>query len=262
MDTRAGTDPIGRIGFIGTGAIASAIVEGLCEGRDDAPEVFLSPRGESVGAELRRRYASVHVCADNQEVVDRSRVVVVAVRVPDRAEALAPLTVGDDKVVISAMAGVSLAELRGLIGSAAPLVRAIPLPAVRERSSATILHPEHPVATALFERLGGALHLPDEDAFVVYSVLTSTISTHYGYLAALADWAARQGVPSEDASRFLRAVFRNVGLSLGDERSLAQLTADHETPGGSNERFRTTWLDAANLAALDDTLDERLTDLR
>jgi pyrroline-5-carboxylate reductase len=260
MDTRA--DAIGGIGFIGAGAIASAIVEGLCEGRDDAPGVFLSPRGASVGAELSRRYPSVHVCADNQEVVDRSHVVVIAVRVPDRAEALAPLTIGDDKVVISAMAGVSLAELRELLGSAAPLVRAIPLPAVRERSSVTILHPAHPVATALFDRLGGALHLPDEDSFAVYSVLTSTISTHYGYLAALEAWAARQGVPSEDVSRFLRVMFRNVGLSLGDDRSLERLTADHETPGGSNERFRTTWLDKANLRALDDTLDERLTDLR
>jgi pyrroline-5-carboxylate reductase len=262
MDAHAGTDPIDRIGFIGAGAIASAIVEGLCEGRDDPPEVFLSPRGAGVGAELSRRYASVHVCADNQEVVDRSHVVVVAVRVPDRAEALTPLTVGDDKVVISAMAGVSLAELRDLLGSAAPAVRAIPLPAVRERSSVTILHPAHPVATALFDRLGGTLHLPDEEAFAVYSVLTSTISTHYAYLAALAAWAARQGVPSEDASRFIRAMFRNVGLSLGDGRSLAQLTADHETPGGSNEHVRTTWLDGANLSALDDTLDERLRDLR
>lgn len=41
-----------------------------------------------------------------------------------------------------------------------------------------------------------------------------------------------------------------------------QLIADHETPGGNNEKIRTTWLDQANRDALHEALDERLTDLR
>ncbi|MEW9550302.1 hypothetical protein [Nonomuraea sp. NPDC050783] len=56
--------------------------------------------------------------------------------------------------------------------------------------------------------------------------------------------------------------FQGVGRSLGDRtRTLHQLAADHETPGGSNERIRTTWFDPANSAALGKALDDLLADL-
>ncbi|MBB6347563.1 NAD(P)-binding domain-containing protein [Nonomuraea muscovyensis] len=53
--------------------------------------MFLSPRGARTAAELSVRYEGVQVCADNQEVVDRSEVVIIAVRRQDRHEALAGL---------------------------------------------------------------------------------------------------------------------------------------------------------------------------
>ena len=44
--------------------------------------------------------------------------------------------------------------------------------------------------------------------------------------------------------------------------ALRQLASDHETPGGNNERIRTTWFDAANSEALGQALDGLLADLR
>ncbi|WP_329812802.1 pyrroline-5-carboxylate reductase family protein, partial [Streptomyces sp. GSL17-113] len=81
--------------------------------------------------ELSERCEGVQVCADNQEVVDRSELVIVAVRRQDHQEALAGLKVDDDKTVVSLMAGVAIDDLRRTLATGAPLVRAIPLPAVR-----------------------------------------------------------------------------------------------------------------------------------
>ncbi|MEE4417858.1 NAD(P)-binding domain-containing protein [Streptomyces bugieae] len=67
------------------------------------------------------------VCADNQEVVDRSELVIIAVRRQDRHEALTGLRVGSDKIVVNVMAGVSNDALRHTLATGAPLVRAIPL---------------------------------------------------------------------------------------------------------------------------------------
>ncbi|MDT0318192.1 NAD(P)-binding domain-containing protein [Streptomyces millisiae] len=250
------------VGVIGVGEIGRAIVEGLCGGDDESPEVFLSPRGARPAAELAERYAGVRVCADNQQVVDRSEVVIIAVRRQDRHEALAGLRVGDDRIVVNLMAGVGNDELRRTLGTGAPLVRAIPLPAVRERRSVTVVHPSHPEVDALFERLGGALPVADEDAFNVCSALTGTLTTHYAYLATLASWAADHGIGAEVADRYVRGLFQGVGRSLGDEtRSLDRLAADHETPNGNNERIRTTWFGPANSAALTRALDALLADL-
>ncbi|GAA4100431.1 NAD(P)-binding domain-containing protein [Nonomuraea soli] len=261
------------IGIIGVGEIGRAIVEGLCEGESTgegtgegtgdapggAPVIHLSPRSAATAARLAERYATVRVCAGNQEVADASDVVIIAVRRPDLRQALDGLRVADDKTVINVMAGVSLGELRQTLATKAALVRAIPLPAVRERRSVTVTHPAHTVADALFDRLGGALPVADEAAFNVLSALTGTLTTHYAYLATLASWAAEHGIAPADADSYVRGLFQGVGRSLGEgTRSLQQLAADHETPGGSNERIRTTWFDAANSTALTRALDDLL----
>ncbi|MEU8531135.1 MULTISPECIES: NAD(P)-binding domain-containing protein [Streptomyces] len=251
-----------HIGIIGVGEIGRAIVTGLRDGGDAAPEVFLSPRGARASAELAERHVGVRVCAGNQEVVDRSEVVVIAVRRDDRHDALAGLRVAGDKVVVNVMAGVANDDLRRTLATEAPIVRAVPLPAVRERRSVTVTWPSHPATDALFEHLGGVLPVADEQAFDVFSALTGTLTTHYAYLATLTAWATRHGVPAEDAERYVRGLFQGVGRSLSDEtRALRQLAADHETPRGSNERIRTTWFDPANSEALTAALDALLVDL-
>ncbi|TSB22246.1 NAD(P)-binding domain-containing protein, partial [Streptomyces benahoarensis] len=126
-----------RIGIIGVGEIGRAIVDGLCDGVEEPPEIYLSPRGARTSAELSQRYPNVQVCADNQDVVNHSDVVIIAVRPVGHAEALAGLRIGSDRTVVSVIAGVALSELRRTLGTGAPLVRAIPLPAARERRSVT-----------------------------------------------------------------------------------------------------------------------------
>ncbi|MFI7322695.1 NAD(P)-binding domain-containing protein [Streptomyces venezuelae] len=252
-----------RIGIIGVGEIGRAMVDGLCDGAQKPPDIHLSPRGARTAAELAHRYPNVRVCADNQEVADRADLVILAVRPQDRTEALEGLRVDGDKVVLSVMAGVGVDEVRDLLGTAAPVVRAIPLPAVRERRSVTVTFPSHPVVDAFFDGLGGALPVADEADFAVFSTLTGTLSAHYAYLATLIDWAARQGIPAAEADRYVRGLFRAVGRALGDEtRSPKQLAGDHETPGGSNERIRTTWFDAGNAESLTKALDALLSHLR
>lgn len=252
-----------RIGIIGVGEIGRAIVAGLRHGGGTSPEVFLSPRGARTAAELAERYEGVQVCADNQEVVDRSDLVIIAVRRQDRHDALAGLTVDDDKIVVNVMAGVGNDDLRRLLATDAPLARAIPLPAIRERRSVTVVYPSYPAVDSLFEQMGGALPVADEAAFDVFSALTGTLTTHYTYLATLTSWAAGQGIAPDDAERYVRSLFQGVGRALGDEtRSLHQLAADHETPNGNNERIRTTWFDPANSEALKKALDGLLADLR
>ncbi|MEV4259280.1 NAD(P)-binding domain-containing protein [Spirillospora sp. NPDC049652] len=250
-----------RIGIIGVGEIARAIVTGLCDGAGASPKIFLSPRGARTAAELAARYDDVRVCADNQEVVDHSDVVVIAVGRQNR-QALEGLRVPGGKLVVNVMAGVGIDELRRTLATEAPLVRAIPLPTVRERRSLTVTCPSHPVGDALFEHLGGALPVADEAAFNVFSALTGTLTTHYSYLATLMAWAAGHGIAPGDAENYVRSLFQGVGRSLGDEtRSLHRLAADHETPKGNNERIRTTWFTAANSEALARSLDGLLTDL-
>ena len=66
--------------YVGVGALASAIVTGLCEGVADPPTIVLSPRNAEASAALAARYGSVTVAADNQAVVDAADLVIVTLR--------------------------------------------------------------------------------------------------------------------------------------------------------------------------------------
>ncbi|MEU1147474.1 NAD(P)-binding domain-containing protein [Streptomyces sp. NPDC005863] len=256
-------DMMKRIGIIGVGEIARAIVDGLCDGIEEPPKICLSPRGARTAAELSQQYPSVRVCTDNQDVVNRSELVILAVRPQDRDEALPGLRVGSDKVVVSLMTGIAISELRQTLATGAPVVRAIPLPSVRECRSVTVTCPSHPAVDDLFGHLGGTLPVADEATLNVFQTLTATLTTHYWYLVTLTAWAARQGIPAEDADRYIRGLFQGIGRALSDEtRSLHRLAADHETPKGANERIRTTWFDTANSDALQKALDALLSDLK
>jgi pyrroline-5-carboxylate reductase len=245
-----------RIGFIGVGEISKAMVEGLCDGAEEAPQISLSPRNAGTAAELAERFPNAVVRKDNQEVVDHSDVVLIALRHADRHDALAGLRISADKTIVNVIPGVAADELRRILATEAPIVAAIPLPTVRERASVTVIYPAHPVAEAFFGRLGGAQPVPDEAAYNVLSAVSSTVSTYLAYLGALADWAIRNGVPQEAADRYVRSLFQGVNRSLGEEsKALQAIASEHETPGGSNERLRTTWFDAANIEALDAALD-------
>lgn len=79
-----------RLGFVGTGAITSAIVTGLNAAGIDGDTILVSPRNAETAAALAAKFPNVTVAASNQAVLDGSNVVIIAVR-PRRQQC------GDDR---------------------------------------------------------------------------------------------------------------------------------------------------------------------
>jgi pyrroline-5-carboxylate reductase len=224
-------------GFVGTGELTAAIVTGLATQGGEA--IFLSPRGREIGRELAERFPTVRVCASNQEVVDSVPVVVLAVRPQVAQEVLQELAFRD-QVVVSAMAGVSLAQLREWAPGAARYVRSIPLPAAANHQSLTPMYPDDPAARDLFERVGQVVVPADEPTLDVFSAATATAAAHLDYVATIAGWLSTNGVAAADATAYMAHLFAQLGQSLDQPNlSLTELTAAHMTPGGINQQFMT-----------------------
>lgn len=245
---------IDRIGVIGTGAIAEAIVDGLWATPDDAPTVFLSPRNAQTARALADRHAGVQVCSDNQSVADAASVILLAVRPDDVGEVLGELRLAADGVLVSAVAGWSIEALRERLGAEVPIVRTIPLPAARQRRGVTAVYPDHPAAHDVFDRLGGTLVADSPESFDVLSAATASMSSYLHYVHTVADWVARQGV--ETADDYVRSMFLGANAHLADTRTpLSDLGKAHETPGGNNEALRNDWFDDRNTEKLRQALD-------
>jgi pyrroline-5-carboxylate reductase len=224
-------------GLLGVGAIGAAIVTGLCENVDDAPQVLLSPRNAGTAAGLTQRFATVDVAADNQAVVDGAPVVIVCVRPQVAPTVLAELRFPADRVVISAMAGVPVTTLQRLVAPATDVARVIPLPSVARRDGITPVHPPNAAATALFDRLGETVELSDVKAFEAFSASTATIAAHFAYLNTIAAWLESQEIPAPAATRYVALMFAGLAEATRSGERFEQLAREHATPGGINEQF-------------------------
>jgi pyrroline-5-carboxylate reductase len=245
------------IGIIGAGEIAAAMVDGLRDVAVDTPAIFLSPRNAKTADELAARHRAVQVCEDNQSVIDQAELVLLAVRPDVVRDVLEPLDVPGDRVLVSAVAAWSVEELNALLDNEVTVVRAIPLPAVRQRRGITALYPGHPVVEELFNQLGGTVVAPRPEILDAFSAATASISTHLHYLDTVARWMTRQGVAPDAAERYVRTMFSGVEAALDDYgTSLADLGQAHETPGGINEQLRSTWFTSGNQAGLEQALED------
>jgi pyrroline-5-carboxylate reductase len=259
MDIQSRRDVPADLGIVGVGAIAEAIITGLCEGGEDTPtSIHLSPRSAGRASRLAARYPSVHVVDSNQTVVERADVVLLCVRPQDGPAALSDLAFRAPQAVISVMAGVPIDALRTLVAPAEVLVRAIPLPAVARRAGLTAIHPPHELARALFEPLGGVIGVDDERALDALSASTATIAAHLAYLDTISRWLADRGVPQTDATRYVAAVFGALSGTLlatgpNDFRTMAD---EYATAGGINEQFLTALRRAGTFDIVDRALDD------
>lgn len=246
-------------GVIGVGSIAAAIVVGLCDGVEDAPDVLLSPRSADTAADLAARFGSVVVAADNQAVVDGADVVIVAV-LPQQVEpVLADLTFGERHVVVSVVAGVDLDRLQAWVAPASRVARSVPLPAVAGRDGVTPVYPPLCEAVALFERLGRALPVEDLASYEALTVSSATVAAHFAFLGAIADWLVERGLDPAAARGYVAATYVGATESLrGDDLDFDELIAEVATPGGLNEQFARHLRRAGAVDAVGSGMDEVL----
>lgn len=225
-------------GFVGAGEITAAIVHGLNANVADPPVIFLSPRGRRVGHELAARFPNVRVCDSNQDVLENATSIVLAVRPPIARAVLQELSFRPQHIVMSAVAGVRLQQLRDWAAPAGHIVRVIPLPQAAHGQSLTAMYPDNAVARELFGRVGSTLVPGEEKTIDAFSAATATFAAHLDYITTVAQWLADHGVEHRTATAYTTHIFGQLGKALlQPTETLATLTDKHTTPGGINEQL-------------------------
>jgi pyrroline-5-carboxylate reductase len=225
------------LGFVGTGAITAALVEGLAATGDDRP-ITLSPRNAEVAARLAGRFAHVSVAPDNQAVLDRSDLVVLAIRPQIAGEVLGRLAFRAGQRVVSLIATMPLDRLRSLTAPAGDVTRVVPLPSAARRQGPIVIYPPDPAIVALFDRVGTTIPLNDESEFEVFTAGTALMSSQFAIAGAAVQWMARRGIAEGTARDFFAAMLEGLaGTAVAQpERGFSQLAEEHQTPGGLNEQ--------------------------
>jgi len=238
-------------GVLGVGALATAIVTGLCDGVAHPPAIVLSPRNADTAATLAGRFDSVSVAADNQAVVDAAGLVIVTLR-RAHADVLGELTWRPEQVVVSATAGLPLSRLRELVTPVDLAARAVPMPAVATRGSRTPVHPPLAPVLDVFERLGGTMPIDDGDEFEAIFTAMGTVAPFFEYLRILSDFLVGHGLPAQDAQQIVAGTFTGLleQLSAHESPDFAELVREHAPPGGGNEQLTALMREAGVFEAM------------
>ena len=174
-----------QLGFIGTGEITSSIVTGLRSFGTTSHSIRLSPRNTAVARELSNRFKGISVASSNQEVLDHSDTIVIAVRPAAARSVLSELRFGPDHQIISLVSGLSLLSLSRLVPPATRIARAVPLPSTARRLSPTAICPAAPAALDLFAELGTAFPVETEREFDAICATTATVASYFALLKRL-----------------------------------------------------------------------------
>lgn len=226
---------IDKLLIIGCGNMGGAMLAGwLAAGEDPERFAVLDPAIESVpiGVKLHRELPK-----------DNDHGAVLLGFKPQQLGALAPELqpmIGEDVVVYSLLAGITLTSLRDAFPSAAAHVRVMPNLAARIGKSPVILaenglsSAQREEAGAFFDQLGSALWLDDEANFDLVTALAgSGPGFVYRFIDALAAAAAELGLDRDQADVLaLQMVEGASALAATSEHSPGMLADRVASPGG------------------------------
>ena len=101
-----------KLGFIGTGNITSDVIKGICRSDLKFKQIIISPRNKKKAKILKKKFKSVIIAKNNQEVVNKSDWIFIGV-LPKVANQILPnLIFRQNQTVISFVATLNLSKLK------------------------------------------------------------------------------------------------------------------------------------------------------
>lgn len=239
-----------KIGFIGSGKMAEAIIGGLIKSElVPANQIFASAKTRETINKMADKYA-VETTIQNREVAAIADMLILAVKPDLHKMVIEEISdvIKSDTVVITIAAGISLDFLESAFGKTIKAVRVMPnTPSlVGEGMSAicaneSVNDNELQNVISLFESFGKAEVLPEKLMDAVPAVSGSSPAYVYMFIEALADGAVQQGIARSQAyTMAAQAVLGAAKMVLETGKHPGELKDNVCTPGGATIEAVTT----------------------
>jgi len=226
-----------KIGFIGTGKITSSIIYGIFKSKLKNLKISVSPRNSSIANKLSKKFRSVEIRKDNQEVIDRSDIIFLAVTPNVGLKILDKLRFTSSKKIISFISTINLANLKKLTKNK-NITRAIPLPPIEIKKGPIVVCPPNKTAKSFFNHLGIVIEVRSEKVCNKFWSTSSLMAPFYELLKTSTDWLVRKGVEKSKATNYITELFLGLSQDAVNKKSsgLKKLVAESQTPRGLNEQ--------------------------
>ena len=227
-----------RLGFIGTGKIASSVIKGVCNSKIKYNKIIISPRNKKIAASLKKRFKKIIISKTNQEIVDKSDWVFLSITPIVGKKIIKDLRFRTKQKVISFISTITLPQLKKMIKKKIDIVRAIPLPPISLKEGPIPIFPPNKKVKAFFDKLGSAIEIKNEKSSINFWATSGMMASYYKMLDTMSVWLNKRGVKKIDAQKYVTSLFLALSKDavINSDKDLKLLVKDSQTPKGLNEQ--------------------------
>lgn len=231
-----------RIAFLGGGNMAAALIGGLIAKGTDARSISVIELSPAARERLAARYP-VHIATAPDAAMQRSEVLVLAVKPQDMRAALASIQLSK-QLVISVAAGIRLKALSRWLGGHEKLVRCMPNTPALIGAGITALYAaagvsaaEKSTAESILRAVGEVVWVKDESLLdPVTAVSASGPAYVFWFIEQLAASAEKLGIDRDSATKLaLHTVLGSAKLAASSSEPPATLRKNVTSKGGTTE---------------------------
>ncbi|MDA7573015.1 pyrroline-5-carboxylate reductase [Candidatus Pelagibacter sp.] len=227
-----------KLGFIGTGKIASSVITGICNSKISFSKILISPRNKLIARNLKKKFKKVNIANNNQVIVDRCDWVFLSITPTVGSKIIKDLKFKKKQIIVSFISTITLSELKKAIKVKAKIVRAIPLPPISLKKGPVPICPPNKKVKNFFDKIGTTVEIKDEKSSINFWSTSGMMAPFYELLRVMTSWLVKRGVKRKNAQKYITSLF----LALSEDatknakKDLKYLVKDSQTPKGLNEQ--------------------------
>ena len=227
-----------KLGFIGTGKIASSVITGICGSSIKYSKIFISSRNSKIAKGLKKKFKKISIEKDNQNIVDNSNWVFLAVTPIVGKKIIKSLKFRSSQTVVSFISTITIPELKKMIGVKSDIVRAIPLPPISLKKGPVPICPPNRKVKNFFDKIGSTVEIKNEKLSINFWSTSGMMASYYEMLKVMSDWLVKRGIKRLDAQKYITTLFLALSEDavVNSKKELKHLVKESQTPKGLNEQ--------------------------
>ncbi len=252
-----------KIGFIGLGNMARAIITGIITKGNIKPEEIIGADVSEAAVKKAEEDFGISACSENGMVAESADVLILAVKPQFIKEVLVPVKgkLKDKAIVVSIVAAKTLEFLEEELGENTCIVRCMPNTPALVGEGCTAFTPnakvdegKEAIVKELLSCVGKAIKVPEKMMDAVVGVSGSAPAYVFMFIEAMADGAVEEGMPRNLAYEFAaQAVLGSAKLMIETGKHPGELKDMVCSPAGTTieavrvleeGNFRATVMDA------------------
>ena len=227
-----------KLGFIGCGKISFSVITGIFNSKLKVNKILVSKRNSKISSYLNKKYKKLKVYKDNQEIINKSDWVFLAITPAVGKKIIKDLNFRPNQKVISFISTITIPTLKKMINKKVDIVRAIPLPPISLKQGPVPICPPNKKVKEFFNYLGSVIEIKNEKLSINFWSTSGMMASYYDLLRIMSNWLTKKGVKKIDAQKYITSLFLALSKDavVNSKRDLKYLVKDSQTPRGLNEQ--------------------------